>query len=357
MVASFPHIGAGWIAFKALLEKSGAEVVVPPKNSKRTLELGVRYSPEFVCLPFKVTLGNMIEALEQGVDTIFMVGGSGTCRLGFYHAVQKRILQDLGYKFDMIVLNQDNLYDALFNKLRFVGEDNSYKKVLRAFRLFWHKSRVIAKIEHLTRKIAPYEMKKNTTYKVKEECLQLVDQAEDIKSLQKTERLIEEKFKNIEVDKANNAKPKIGIVGEVYVTLESYVNFNLEKELINLGVEVYQPMSIYKWLKVLFKIDFERLLTKLVAKKYLRLNTAGEDQQSIGHTIKWAKKGWDGVILLYPFTCAPENVAKGILVNKITKEYNIPLICLALDEHTAKTGLLTRLEAFVDLIKRRKLAS
>jgi len=45
------------------------EIVKPKEISTRTLELGSKYSPDFVCTPFKYTLGTMIESLEDGADT------------------------------------------------------------------------------------------------------------------------------------------------------------------------------------------------------------------------------------------------------------------------------------------------
>ena len=72
------------IAVKALFNELKIETIPPPPVSQRTLELGVKYSPEFACLPLKVNVGNFIEAMELGADTILMAGGWGPCRFGYY---------------------------------------------------------------------------------------------------------------------------------------------------------------------------------------------------------------------------------------------------------------------------------
>ena len=54
---------------------------------------------------------------------------------------------------------------------------------------------------------------------------------------------------------------------------------------------------------------------------------------------------------LAPFTCMPEIVAQNIMPK--TKE-NIPVLTIICDEQIAKTGMLTRLEAFVDLLDRKR---
>ena len=89
---------------RALLAAAGVKALAPPPPSKRTLELGTKYSPETACLPFKMNIGNYIEALEAGADTILTCGGAGPCRLGYYAEIQRAILADLGYDFRFIVV-------------------------------------------------------------------------------------------------------------------------------------------------------------------------------------------------------------------------------------------------------------
>jgi len=62
-------------------------------------------------------------------------------------------------------------------------------------------------------------------------------------------------------------------------------------------------------------------------------------------------KEYDGLIHLAPFTCMPEIVARNIMPS--TKE-NIPVLTILCDEQITKTGMLTRLEAFVDLLERKR---
>jgi predicted nucleotide-binding protein (sugar kinase/HSP70/actin superfamily) len=50
----------------------------------------------------------------------------------------------------------------------------------------------------------------------------------------------------------------------------------------------------------------------------------------------------------------PEIVAQNIL-NKVSREEDIPILELVLDEQTGKAGYITRIEAFIDLVQRRKL--
>ena len=60
----------GWskIAFKALYEHiPGVEVVYPPDVTREIVKIGSKHSPEFVCFPFKVTLGEFINMIEMAL--------------------------------------------------------------------------------------------------------------------------------------------------------------------------------------------------------------------------------------------------------------------------------------------------
>ncbi len=89
------------IAFKFFVEQVlNAEFVQLPEATRRTLELGERYSSDSVCSPFKHILGDYVEALELGADVL--VQFTGPCRLAYYGELQESILRDLGYEFDML---------------------------------------------------------------------------------------------------------------------------------------------------------------------------------------------------------------------------------------------------------------
>ncbi|TFG17513.1 MAG: CoA protein activase, partial [Promethearchaeota archaeon] len=102
MLMSYPHFGSVTYVLESLLQELGIKTIFPKKPTKKTTELGSRYGPEFVCTPFKLTLGTFIEMLDEGADVLGMGGGNAFCRFGYYWPVQKLILEDLGYKFRFI---------------------------------------------------------------------------------------------------------------------------------------------------------------------------------------------------------------------------------------------------------------
>ena len=95
---AFPHMGNVYIAWAAALKKLGIEAVIPPKTSKKTLEMASKYSPESICLPYKTVLGNFLQAIENGADYVAMISSPGICRLGEYGQSIKNVLKDLGHE-------------------------------------------------------------------------------------------------------------------------------------------------------------------------------------------------------------------------------------------------------------------
>ena len=79
----------------------------------------------------------------------------------------------------------------------------------------------------------------------------------------------------------------------------------------------------------------------------------GHAQETAGHTVMYANSGYDGVIQIYPLTCMPEVVAGSILPT-ISKDKDIPVLTLVMDEITGEAGYITRVDAFVDMLIRKK---
>lgn len=95
-------MGNLYIILAGAIRALGGEVVIPPYTSKKTLSLGAKHSPEAICLPYKLIIGNYIEAIEAGAEAILMIDSPGTCRLGQYSDLARTALRDLGYKVEFI---------------------------------------------------------------------------------------------------------------------------------------------------------------------------------------------------------------------------------------------------------------
>lgn len=350
MKCTFPHMGSYYIALKALSENLGLEVVVPPPITSKTIELGCKYSPEFACFPFKVNLGNFIESLDKGVDILLQSGTLGPCRYGYYGALQRKILEDLGYKFKLIKPFGDYKPQTVYRNFKSLkGVTNL--KILRAFRMCWAKIKTIDEIEHLVRKIRAYEVNKGETTKIHQEFLKQLDTADTISEIKLVRQDFLKRFDNIKKDLTRKTL-KIGIVGELYVVMEPACNHNLEEQLGEMGVEVSRPLCLTEMIRHALHFESKKLLRK-IARPYLQYEIGAHATDSVAYTIMFAQKGFDGVIHIKPHACMPEVSAQAALY-RVSRDYNIPILFFSFDEHTSSAGIQTRLEAFVDLLQAKR---
>jgi predicted nucleotide-binding protein (sugar kinase/HSP70/actin superfamily) len=64
----------------------------------------------------------------------------------------------------------------------------------------------------------------------------------------------------------------------------------------------------------------------------------------------------DGICTIISFGCGPDSLIAEVMLER-ARTCNAPFLQLIIDEHTGRAGLITRLEAFIELVKRRIGAS
>jgi len=302
-------------------------------------------------LPLKLNLGNFIEALDKGANTIIMGGGVGPCRFGYYGEVQKEILNDLGYEFEMYVIDPE--FGENIKKYKKLFGGFIIKRLFNASRLAWNKILAIDKIHKLILKAMAREKEKGKMDKIYKKFIAQLDYINSIKKIKKLTSDYEKIIKANTGDLKLGHEIKIGIVGEIYMVIEPFTNLEIEKKLGELGAVIDKKIYISTWIHDFLNLDGERKKIKKAARPYLNSFVGGHGLDTIGNTVRYAEKSYDGVIQIAPFTCMPEIVAQTILP-EVSKKMGIPVLSLIFDEHSGETGLITRLEAFIDLISRKK---
>lgn len=358
MTVSFPCMGTT-VIYKKLLQLLGHEVIEPPAPSQRTIDLGVKYSPEFACFPLKVIMGSYIEAIELGAKTIITSGGHGPCRAGFYGETHRRMLKNMGYDVDVIVFDdyKRDFSGTMKNVLR-IKNRKSLKYLWESLKTVYFMAKSMDRIEKRVQKIRAYEIRRGDCTNAWEKIKKIFDEVksvEDVKKAEQDSNNILDSIKTVEIPDSNRIR--IGIVGEIYVVMEQTINLKMEEMLGNMGAEVERSQYISEW------IDFNllpRWLTKpheleilKKGEKYIEEIIGGHAKQTVGHIVDYAERGFDGVIHLMPFACLPELVSQSI-IPAIMKEHDIPVLTLSIDEQTGLANTQTRIEAFLDLIKNRK---
>lgn len=355
---AFPHMGTVSYAWRAALRKLGVTAFIPPYTNKRTLSLGTKYSPESICLPYKLILGNFIEALEGDCDYVSMITSPGICRLGEYGQSIENVLKDLGYKDRYIELS---LYDGFKGMYKFLSIANPKANIFTKIDAIYTVVRFVFSLDKIASVLSYYrarEISPGTAEKAYNKGLELIDKAVSVKDLIKAEKETIKMIKETPIDE-NRDVLYVDITGEIYIVLDSFSNQNLNRELGKMGVQTRTSLTVSSFLKdAIFPKWLKKGETHLerafrLAKPYLMRDIGGDSLESISDVAYANERGIDGIIHISPFTCMPEIVSQNIFP-KMRENCDIPILTLIMDEQTGKAGYITRLEAFTDLMRRKK---
>jgi len=346
---AFPRYAEYNCAIRYLLEYGvGVECIMPPKLTNRTLKIGARNSPDFACSPFKIILGSMIEALEAGADTLVMV--HGLCKLGYFGELQEQIMRDMGYEFDFVNLSEYNTGKkrGFIKALKKLNPKANLAKFAVAF------IEAVMMVEYLDEitgeyyKKRAFEQEKGAHEKVYRRFLTDMYAAGSISDIRSGYKRAKQALTEIKINRPINPV-RVGIIGEFYTAMDEFSNLEVERKLSNLGIEVHRWMNLTNRM---FKYAGENNL-KVKIKDYVSYTMGATSTGNIWAAKKYAEQGFDGIVHIKSANCTPEIDIMSVLQN-ISEDYRIPVLYLTYDEQTSDVGLMTRLEAFYDMLAMRK---
>ncbi len=346
--ATFPHLGSYFLPIEVLFTKGlDVEYITPPPITSKTLDIGSKNSPDFVCSPFKFNLGNYIESIEAGANTLLQVGGA--CRLQYYGELHEQLLRDMGYDFQFINLAGIKLKkpQTLYTPFKKINPNLSVSRVVNVMTVVVKMAKFIDETEDFIRKNIGFEKYKGSFNSMHTKMFEELKTVSTHKQLNEVCIKYEKMFKSIPVDKPK--KPlQVGILGEYYTIMEPFSNHFIEKELAKMGIVVDRWMNISNSL-----ISNNNKEARKHIAKYASYDMGATCMQTIDCALNWAKKKYDGIIHVKSFGCTPETDAIPVLQN-ISRDYKIPILYFSFDTQTSETGIRTRLEAFHDMILMRK---
>ena len=345
-------MGNYYTAFEYLFNRiSDCKVLTAPPITKRTLELGSKYSPDFVCVPFKYNLGNFIESAELGANMFVQSGGS--CRFGYYGESQKEILKKLGYEFEFYNLPGEGgkiTLDSVYSNVKAIngGELNKAKFYYHGYITIMI-IRYIDQLEDYIRKNIGFGDVKQFE-KVHAQMLESFANAKGISDLRRNFTKYKKLLREIPVNKPENCL-KVGIIGELFLCMEPASNYNIEMELAKMGVEIHRTTDL-SYILISKPRNRKQLLKE--TEGYLEKVLSGDGIDNVAHAKHMCEHHIDGIIHVKPFGCIPE-VGAIPIIDKITHDHEVPAIYLSFDSQTSEEGIRTRLEAFYDMIEMKKV--
>jgi len=250
----------------------GVSAEVLPESDEETLYWGKKYTLGKECYPCILTTGDMVRKIKSRnfnprEAAFFMPSGCGPCRFGQYNYRQRLVLKELGYpEVPIYAPNQD---ENIFRDLGIIGGDDFV-------RLAWQGIVAVDILFKTFCKVRPYEINPvpacksgvnpgeeviTSSEKVYQESLcEICQVVKERGNLLKVMKKIKEKFHKIPVD-YRQRKPRIGIVGEIYIRSNRFSNNNLLRTLEDLGAEVYLTPTT-EWLFYVNYLNQQRALNK-----------------------------------------------------------------------------------------------
>ncbi|MCA1985058.1 MAG: acyl-CoA dehydratase activase [Desulfovibrio sp.] len=380
-----PHMCNHAYALEAAFASCGVKSEVLPETTPESLAIGRKYVSGKECYPFCVTLGDMIHrGMQKDFDpsnsAFLMWGGTGPCRFGQYNVLQRMLLAKAGLgDVPMVSPVQDaNLYKTL----GVIGKGfakRSWEGLVAVD--------ILLKFLYATR---PYEKVPGSTN-------QLYDDAfARLKKLIATPGKVDflpllEQFRNeFEEIRDKNAplKPRVGVVGEIYVRSNRFANEELIGRIEAMGGEVWTA-PIDEWVKYInwgarmdarMAKDWSRFLTLSLkhwfqdriahkqesvvapfhptmqephvnevlnnAMQYLHPTFRGEAVLSVGKSVDMLNRGAVGIVNAMPFGCMPGSIVSSML-RTLSERFNAPAVAMPFDG-TASPTLRLQLETFME---------
>ncbi|MDR2211849.1 MAG: hypothetical protein LBO65_10370 [Spirochaetaceae bacterium] len=351
---AIPNLGNYTIALDSAVRAMGIEPWSSTRTTREELELGIAAAPESLCLPFKAHLGHFIAAARAGCEHALMVNSMGTCRLSYYRKLIENILCDLGLGIRIWGLGFDGLKPPVIRYF-----DPAPIPFVRAVLLALEKIKVIDILEIEGWKTRPRERERGSTTGLFRRGLEELAAAGTRKEVRRLGPVFTEQFRALRNSSGTGKILRIGLIGEISLLRDRTLNHGIEETLGELGVELRNFFLLGAELANIFgtpggrnRAHTRKELAK-IARPWLNNPVGGHALDSVAHTIHCAEEGWDGMIHLCPAGCMPEVSVRPIIA-EISRKKDFPVLELSFDEHTAETGLITRLEAFVDVLRERR---
>jgi len=144
---------------------------------------------------------------------------------------------------------------------------------------------------------------------------------------------------------SGNPTPTLGtiaLIGHPYLLYDEYINHRLIHWLEQAHYKVLTP-------EMVAKDRLESAMARLVGRDHWTC-----EEEVVGAGEHYLGSGVDGVIGIMTFGCGPDSLMMDMVRRRAARLRATAFMSLTLEEHTAETGVVTRLEAFVDMISRRK---
>ena len=388
----FPiHMGLVGEIFKMY----GFNLKILDYTGKKVIDTGLKYLHNDMCYPAICTIGQQLYALTNGdydphkVALIQFQTGGG-CRASNYIKLLRKALENMGMEYVPVI-------SLSFSKMeKHEGFKLTPPMMIKGLMAILYGDMIML----LRNQVRPYEINKGETDALCEKWkMELAAQFKKNKGLfgrglRKNLKQMAEDFHNVQ--RTNDKKIKVGIVGEIYVKYSQFGNNGLEDFLSSQDCEFMVP-GVMAFFQAMFsnpQTDYElyggsrvkNMLMKIVAKAVGRMEKAmlkalkeypeftppstfehikEYGEKSIGLGVKMGEgwllpaeicelieDGYPNVICAQPFGCLPNHIIGKGVIRTIKEMYPEANICpVDYDASASKVNQENRIKLMLSIAK------
>ncbi len=309
-----------WYGF---FESLGIKVIISDKTTKQTMSDGSALVVSETCLPIKVYVGHILNLLDKGIDKIF-IPSIQSIDHKIYNCSKIRGLPDL---IKNVVKRKFTIIDATLDK----SEKN---RGLYSF---------------LKEAVAPFGI--TDEKRIKEASKEGWKVLNNFKIMLNSGISFEKALnyaKKGQVVIVNNQKSypiSVAVLAHSYNLFDERISMKIFDKLEKLDVKSYTAEQL----------SIEQLKEGICAMES-KLYWANEYEMTgaAGHYLQ--DNNIDGLITINAFGCGPDSIMVE-RISRAARKFNKPILNLSVDEQTGEAGFITRIEAFTDMLFRKKRAS
>lgn len=309
--------------WQAFFHNLGVETVVSRETTRDMVDAGVRFSVAEICLPIKIFAGHAASLVATDVDYIFVprmvtvekakhfcpkfIGLPDMMREIVPGLAGRLLAPDVRCRHESLI---DIMDRRAFAEPLGVSE-RQVKKAFAAAARHWEEFRRFHR----------------QGYTIDEALARLAGNAAPAPE-----------------ETGDAATLNIGLLGYVYNIYDSFVGMDIIPKLRRLGARV-----------VTFEMLDEALIAAQVAPLHKSLPwTFSNKLLGAGYSF-FDDPHIDGLIHVTAFGCGPDSML-GRMLEFEAAEKDKPFMTIRVDEHTGEAHLLTRIEAFTDMLRRKKFS-
>lgn len=302
--------------WKTFFEVLGVDVVLSSKTTREIIDEGVKETVNDACVPIKLFHGH-VKDLKDKVDTIFVP------RLVSMNGEHIYCPKFLGLP-DMIRSSMDDLPPIIDTRI------DMRKGKREIVKIAWGLGK-----KFTNNPVQIYQALKKA----------LKSQRDFDESLAEGHTAKEALFlmENTTLPEKEEGDLKIALLGYPYILYDPYITVDLLYRMKKMGINILTA-------EMVCPRDLALQSHKLM--KDLFWTFSSQVTRAAYHYFE--KGEIHGMIHLTAFGCGPDFIVDKLMELEGKKFPHIPFMTLTVDEHTGEAGLMTRVEAFVDMIRLRR---